>query len=258
MSVFHLEGTCGPTGYQGCDLNLDLLQLSLFKPVQRPPVVSDTALMVRLQALLQAHVPAGCLDNAAAAILEFPVDFTIVGGRQSKLGDYRPATRLRRPRITVNSNLNPFAFLVTLLHELAHHHVHLEHQREQQRSFFRRKRTPLPHGEEWKSKFREVAAPFLDPLFLPPDILTALRNYLENPRATSSADGELSAAIKKYDPPDNTRRLEELPFDALFSLQGRRIFRKKEKVRTRYRCVCQRTNRIYLISPVAPVMLIPE
>lgn len=211
-----------------------------------------------MTALLREHVPERCLENAVAAILEFPVDFIITGGRRSRLGDYRPPARGRHPRITVNGNLNSYAFLITLLHELAHHHVYLEHQRAQQRSFFRRKKSPKPHGEEWKSKFRQVAAPFLDPMLLPPDILLALRNYLQNPRAASSADGELSAATKNYDPPDDTLRLEELPFDALFSLQGRRIFRKKEKVRTRYRCICQKTNRIYLISPVAPVILIPE
>jgi hypothetical protein len=49
-------------------------------------------------------------------------------------------------------------------------------------------------------------------------------------------------------------RLEELPFDAVFTLHGRRIFQKKEKVRTRYRCICLNTNRIYLVSAGAPVM----
>lgn len=258
MPFIYPKVPAGSAGDPQCDLNSGCLQLSLFKPVQRPPVVSDPMLMARLMALLREHVPEGCLENAAAAILEFPVDFIIVGKRRSKVGDYRPATRGRRPRITVNSDLNPYAFLITLLHELAHHHVQLEHQRELQRSFFKRKKNPKPHGEEWKSKFRQVAAPFLDAAFLPPEILSVLHNYLENPRASSSADRELSDSLKKYDPPDNSVRLEELPFDSLFSLQGKRIFRKKEKVRTRYRCVCQRTHRIYLVNPAAPVQHFPE
>jgi SprT protein len=81
-----------------------------------------------------------------------------------------------------------------------------------------------------------------------------LIRYLENPRASSSADHHLSKALKKHDPPDATIRLELLPFDAVFTLHGKRTFQKKEKIRTRYRCICLNTSRIYLVSANAPAV----
>ena len=101
-------------------------------------------------------------------------------------------------------------------------------------------------------------SPYLNSGVFPNDILPVLMLYLQNPKASSSADHQLSRVLKKYDPADATMRLEELPFDAVFTLHGRRIFRKKEKLRTRFRCICMHTNRIYLVNAGAPVELIPE
>ncbi|MDZ7848645.1 MAG: hypothetical protein U5L96_18960 [Owenweeksia sp.] len=50
-----------------------------------------------------------------------PVMLKIVSPRKTKFGDYRfPQKRDPRHRISLNSNLNPFAFLITLIHEMAH------------------------------------------------------------------------------------------------------------------------------------------
>ena len=96
-------------------------------------------------------------------------------------------------------------------------------------------------------------APFLQPEIFPPDLLPLLTRYMENPKASTAADHRLVQALRRHDPPDATVRLEELPFDAVFTLHGRRFFRKKEKMRTRYRCICLQTNRVYLVSAAAPV-----
>jgi hypothetical protein len=92
----------------------------------------------------------------------------------------------------------------------------------------------------------------------PPDLLPVLIRSFDNPKASSSAEHQLSKALNRYDPPDNTVRLEELPFDAVFSLHGRRLFRKQEKIRTRYRCICLQTKRIYLVSAGAPVIRVTK
>ena len=55
------------------------------------------------------------------------------------------------PRITVNANLSKEAFLLTLLHEFAHHMVQVEHVR-----------IALPHGQEWKSAFAEITIPLFE------------------------------------------------------------------------------------------------
>jgi hypothetical protein len=97
-------------------------------------------------------------------------------------------------------------------------------------------------------------SPFLVEEIFPAGILPVIKQYLKNPKASTSADHALSAALRIYDPPDQTLRLEELPFDSSFSLSGKGIFLKKEKLRTRYRCICLKTNRIYLVNPNAPVL----
>lgn len=182
-----------------------------------------------------------------------PISLKVVRERTSKSGDFRPPHRNAPARITVNGNLNPYAFLITLVHELAHHHVHLDHAVVMKKFTLRRKKRPLPHGDEWKNKFRLLMEPYLHPGVFPADVLPVLTQYLENPKASSSADHHLSRALKHHDPPDATIRLEELPFDAVFTLHGRKTFQKKEKVRTRYRCICLNNNRVYLVSAGAPV-----
>ena len=63
-------------------------------------------------------------DPSAPLILEYlhhyKVHLTITRERKSVLGDYRHATHSNNHRISVNGNLNKYAFLITLLHELAH------------------------------------------------------------------------------------------------------------------------------------------
>jgi hypothetical protein len=100
--------------------------------------------------------------------------------------------------------------------------------------------------------------PYLSNEVFPDDILPVIIQYLENPKASSSVDHHLSKVLKNHDPHDATVRLEELPFDAVFSLHGKRVFTKKEKVRTRYRCICMNTNRVYLVNAGAPVERINE
>ena len=191
-------------------------------------------------------------------LLENPVSLKVVKNRTSKSGDFRPSHNGAPPLITINGSLNRYAFLITLVHELAHHHVHLDYLRKLQKFSLRRKTKPLPHGEEWKESFRQLMGPFLNSDNFPPQVLAVLLGYLENPKASSSVDHHLSKALKEHDAPDSTVPLEELPFDAVFTIHGKRIFRKKEKVRTRYRCICLKTNRIYLVSPGAPVVKVEK
>jgi len=230
------------------------VQLSLFQtkpPVQKP---ASPSLAERIRSVLGPRLPDGALETVVDQIQENPVSLKVVRQRTSKAGDFRPAHLNDPSRITVNGNLNPYAFLITLVHELAHHHVNLDYQRALQKFSLRRKTRPLPHGKEWKAAFQRLMQPYLQTGVFPPDLHKILFHHLENPKASSSADHHLSRALKKYDPPDETIRLELLPFDAVFTLHGRRTFQKKEKVRTRYRCICLNTGRIYLVSAGAPVV----
>jgi hypothetical protein len=234
------------------------VQLSLFqtKPASSKPVSAH--LEEKIRSVLGPRLPVAAVDDVVEQIVENPVSLKIVRQRTSKSGDFRAAHRNDPARITVNGNLNPYAFLITLVHELAHHHVNLDHIQTLKKFTLRRKTRPLPHGKEWKDKFRLLMQPYLNREVFPVDVLPVLHRYLENPKASSSVDHHLSKVLGLYDPPDVTVRLEELPFDAVFSLHGRRVFTKKEKVRTRYRCICMKTSRIYLVSAGAPVEQVDE
>lgn len=232
------------------------MQLSLFQQKHARPAPAESHLEKQLRAVLRDRLPEPALDDVVGVMFEHPVSLRVTRNRTSKLGDYRPAQQNLGPRISVNGTLNPYAFLITLIHELAHHHVQVDYQQYLGKFTFRRKVKPLPHGTEWKEKFRKLMAPFLNNEIFPAELLPVLHDYFKNPKASSSADHDLARALKCFDPPDPSVRLEILPFDAVFSLQGRRIFRKKERVRTRYLCVCLKTNKIYLVSAAAPVIRI--
>lgn len=199
------------------------------------------------------------MDHVANLINERPVSLLITPHRTSRLGVYRPAQRHLSARISINSTLNPYAFLITLVHEAAHHHVQTDYIEKLKRFSLKKRKKPLPHGDEWKEKYRQLMQPFLIEAVFPPELLTVVRDHMENPSASSSSGKELGKTLRKFDPPDASTTLETLPAEALFLLNGRRLFRKQEKIRTRYRCICMQTNRVYLVNANAPVVMIsPE
>ncbi len=96
--------------------------------------------------------------------------------------------------------------------------------------------------------------PFLISSVFPPEVLIPLHNYLKNPLASTSADQNLSRALKNREENTGQVHLEDLSLDDVFRIHNGKTFRKKEKLRKRYRCICLQNQRVYLISPLAPVI----
>ena len=71
--------------------------------------------------------------------------------RKTRHGDYKRLPNGNH-EITVNSNLNPHRFLITLVHEIAHFEA-----------FNTYGRWIKPHGKEWKYTFQRLMLPFLNP-----------------------------------------------------------------------------------------------
>ncbi|HRG83972.1 MAG TPA: hypothetical protein PLO99_15735, partial [Chitinophagaceae bacterium] len=67
---------------------------------------------------LQHYLPPGTGEQVMTYLHQYKVHLTITRGRKTILGDYRHRTNYDAHRISVNGNLNPFSFLITLLHEL--------------------------------------------------------------------------------------------------------------------------------------------
>lgn len=192
---------------------------------------------------LQNYLPPGTADAVVNYLQQYKVHLTISKHRQSILGDYRHRTHHSNHRISVNGSLNPFSFLITLLHELAHLLTFEQHANRVQ-----------AHGKEWKMIYGQLLQQFLQHKIFPPDIERELLRSLKNPAASSCAEDGLLRVLRSYDLKESNHRLvEEISFNATFRLPDGRIFQKGEKLRKRFKCKEVATGKLYLFSPVYEV-----
>jgi SprT protein len=203
---------------------------------------------------LSGRIPETAVDYTYSWMKEHPVRLVLKKDRSSKSGDYRQPVNGSSAVITVNRNLNPYHFLVTLIHEMAHHAVYLDWAERSRLKFpFSRPRRPKPHGKEWKRIFREMFLPLLESGIFPQELNEEMLRHMADPKASTAADHKLLTLLKSFDEPDGSVAVETLPADALFRLPDGRIFIKKEKARKRYKCLLHGTKRMYLFQPGARV-----
>jgi len=169
------------------------------------------------------------------------VNLKIVNQRVTRHGDYRKMPDGRH-RVTINANLNPYRFLVTLVHEISH----LE-------AFIKYGKFIKPHGKEWKLTFQRLMLPFLRPEVFPNHLLPVLAIHFKNPKASSDTDAKLSLALKQYDPPNDKNYIFEIPYGGTFRLYNGKIFKRGNKRVKRYECLEVSTGRLYLFNPNAEV-----
>ena len=195
---------------------------------------------------LKVYLPEGSFEDVSYYLLHYKVQLTITRARQSVLGDYRNSYAGKNHRISVNGNLNSYAFLITLLHELAHLFTYERYGHKVQ-----------SHGQEWKNEFSKILAQFLLKKIFPQDIQQTLYKTLQNPAASSCADTALLRVLHKYDvKKEGVRLIENLPIGSIFKIKGDRVFTLQERVRKRYKCLEQSTGKIYLFSPVYEVEMV--
>lgn len=192
---------------------------------------------------LEKYLPPNTFNAVVEYLNVYKVHLTVARERKSILGDYRHRTLAENHRISVNGNLNEYAFLITLLHELAH-----------LLTFEKYGNRVQSHGKEWKHIFGQLLAQFIQHKIFPPDINHALVQSLHNPAASSCADELLLRTLKKYDK-NNVHLVfvETVPKGDLFKTHDGRVFLKGEKLRKRYKCVEVETKRVYLFSAVYEV-----
>ena len=190
---------------------------------------------------LSKYLPEEALNYCSHLWLKYPFHLYIKRPRKTKLGDYRYDPKQRQHFITLNSNLNPYAFLVTYLHEVAHLITFQKYGRKAQ-----------PHGNEWKAVFSHLLEPVTRRKMVPDDIMGALTRYMENPKASSCSDPNLMIALGRHDHRPKIY-LKDIAEGELFNFHDR-IFRKGNLRRTRYVCAEIHTGRNYLISKHAEII----
>ena len=134
----------------------------------------------------QDFVPKNSIPQLQSWIKQLAVKIRVVEPRRTKLGDFR--VQKKRMIISINNNLNPYSFLITLTHELAHAFVYVKYKNE-----------VFPHGIRWQEMFKSMMLNFLSPVIFPNEVLKALSIYLKQPKASTYTDVNLATILKKYD-----------------------------------------------------------
>ncbi len=191
---------------------------------------------------LSEYIPQAFVPYVHDLLCSTKVLFRIVPPRKTKLGDFRkPLNGKSIPQITVNNNLNPYAFLITTLHEIAHLHTYLRYGH-----------SVKPHGKEWKYEFQQVLLPLISAQKFPETLKLCLKNTITNTKASSFSDIPLNRALREFDRDKKGCHLEKIELGKHFTL-NKKLFKKGKLRRTRYLCTEVSSGKAYLIHALAEV-----
>jgi SprT protein len=198
---------------------------------------------MRATKIPEEHLPPGAFPIVSAIFDTHLVEIKVVKSRTTKFADFIPPQKNNfLPKITINNNLNPYSFLITLLHEFAHYLVWREGR------FYAK-----PHGRTWKNHFRLLMQQFIDRGIFPVDLLPPIIDHFQNPKATSCSDIRLFRLLADYDSNREGVFIQDMPDGAFFQTPDGKLFKRENKVRKRILCVNQTNRRKYLFSPIYKV-----
>lgn len=210
---------------------------------KKPPHLLDTS-EKNFRRVLEMKIPETAVNYIILLWTASPFNFAVARSRKTCLGNYQ--FKHQRHYISVNGDSNPYSFLITLIHEIAHQHVTIN------KSIFRR--NPAPHGLEWKTTFSKLMKPMLTESVFPADILNVLKKHMENPAASSTKDQELVKVLSKYsENEDEGHSLEILAKGKVFVFKNKK-YRKIEDRRTRTLVECMVSKKKYTIPSFAKII----
>ena len=193
-------------------------------------------------ALIFDKIPESSIEYVNSIIQNEDILIILKKNRKTKHGDFS-VNKKRIRKITINSDLNPYRFLITLLHEISHLFVFNEYG-------FNIK----PHGIEWKNKFKNLLLPVLNNHIFPEQILKPLARYTLNPKASTDSDHKLSYALNQFNI-EKKNYISDLKINSMFTSTNGREYIFLKKLRKRYQCREIQTNRIYLFNPNAEIII---
>jgi len=190
---------------------------------------------------LKVFLPAPSLQKINDWINKLDVQLNITNPRRTKLGDFKVVKNTLI--ISINNDLNPYSFLITLTHELAHAFVYIKYER-----------SVFPHGNQWQETFRSMMLNFLNLAIFPDDVLKVLSAHLKQPKASTCTDINLATILKKYDH-KKVLTISDIKKGSIFSTSNGKIFKKGKQLRKRYQCIECTSNKVYLFHPLAEIIL---
>lgn len=199
--------------------------------------------------ILGRYLPPAAIDPIYDYMQRHRVQLRISPDRQSKLGDYRcPHSAHNYHEISVNGNLNPYHFLMVLLHEMGHLNTYIHHGI-----------GVAPHGHEWQEQYRQLLAAYRS--FFPPDVVPLLDKYIKRIPLSRTYGRKMEEQLHHYDPgyaPASHPILDKLQPGTCFRLARRpeKRFRAIEKRRTRWLCEELPSGRQFLVQGSAEVVVV--
>lgn len=192
--------------------------------------------------IFETYFPKGASTYCFDLWKKYRFTFKIAKPRQSKLGDYC-FRKEQGHQISVNGNLNPYAFTITYIHEVAHLLTYKQYKKKQE-----------PHGLAWKKNFKSLFEPLLSEAIFPNSVLLPLKQYLENPAASTQGCPALVSALRLFDATHNHSLVElmSLAEGQSFELQNR-TFVKGTLRRTRFLCTELSSGKRYVVAAHALV-----
>ena len=193
---------------------------------------------------IENFIPTASIPLLSKYLVHWEVNMVVTRERLTKHGDFRALPKGGH-QITVNEMPNPYRFLITTVHEIAHLITYKDFGV-----------GIKPHGKEWKQTYRKIMLPFLIPEIFPKELLKILQLHFRNPKASSDTDTKLTLVLNKFDPENKKNYIFELEDGSVFEIHnGRRFIRGKKRTK-RYECREVNGKRLYLFSPHAQVIKI--
>jgi len=198
--------------------------------------------------ILGKYVPPKALTAVCYLLIKDSIGLKVVPPRKTLRGSYRIPTAQQRHFITMNCDMNQYAFLITLLHEIAHAHAWLNYKTK-------------GHQKEWKMCLKELLKQFMQMDIFPDDVQVALIQHIRNITYSSVTDINLTKILQQYD--NNTTvaaktiALHEIPQNTVFLHEGI-TFRKEEPLRKYIKCKNLSNNKIYRCHPLMMVRVVEK
>ena len=174
--------------------------------------------------IIESYVPEGSHDILKNIVDRYSGNIRLSRSRKSKWGDFR-WIKNGMTSITINNDLNKDAFLVTLLHEIAHAQVYKWDSPEAK-----------AHGKEWKIRFNNLLLPFINANVFKEEVSQALGKQLNEIKSNLT--------------------LEKLTFGSQFETNQGKRYRLGRKRRTRYECIELNSGLIFAVHPLTEVKLL--
>ncbi len=172
----------------------------------------------------------------------YSLQLQVSRSRKGKLGDYRSLTGKYSHRITINYDLVPELFFLTLTHEIAHMMVY------ETFSF----REVKPHGKEWKKHYSKMILESIR--IYSEELQPLLIKFAKNPKAGYYSETSLVQYFAKQKNP-SILLLKQLEEGNTFSIENT-VYQLIQKKRTRYLCMHLQTQKKYLINHATGVQRI--